>query len=500
MIDVMMRHKHLLIVPGLLLVLASLAWTTPSTVRKEPNGWLNVRLFGAKGDGVADDTEAIQAAISSALEDLGGTVFLPAGTYLVTQPIALESGVSLVGASQRSTVVKKTNDTSNTDGFDCVFYARTKFGWHIQGVTVIGNRTRNPADGAITVSSDGILAYGCSYFFLQDVRVQECQYGFNLRQCWCASIENACALRCQSYGFYAWNSCTSLTFKTCTAWATGGAFKLWGCLYSTIISPAYDYGDAGGHPEDPFLSADGTMSSGGNYQSPGCVFHLASSTVTIVSPGTENGYSRYMYCEGSDVVVTNPTVNRVECHASPWRFIELRGTATSSVEILNPRFILVVNKLEPASNRCGLYVENATKQRLTFNRHFEFDPSFGPYGCSSAGVYVSSREAFPISIPAAVEDGDTAITAANLQAKILTMASSTTGRAPTVPTGTAVNAVILIGESLDWSFINTGDQTVTITAAEGHTLVGGMAIAAGTQKSFRTRCSAANTAVTYALS
>lgn len=38
-----------------------------------------------------------------------------------------------------------------------------------------------------------------------------------------------------------------------------------------------------------------------------------------------------------------------------------------------------------------------------------------------------------------------------------------------------------------------------ITAAAGHALVGGMAIAAGTSGSFRTRCSAANTAITYRL-
>lgn len=101
--------------------------------------------------------------------------------------------------------------------------------------------------------------------------------------------------------------------------------------------------------------------------------------------------------------------------------------------------------------------------------------------------------------PAVIADGDTAITAANLLTKILTMASSTTGRAPTVPTGTAINAVIPIGQSIDWTFINTGNQTVTITQATGHTLVGAMAITAGTQKSFRTRCSAANTAITYGL-
>jgi hypothetical protein len=99
--------------------------------------------------------------------------------------------------------------------------------------------------------------------------------------------------------------------------------------------------------------------------------------------------------------------------------------------------------------------------------------------------------------PASIADGDTAITAANVLTGICTMASSTSGRAPTVPTGTAVNGVILIGQYIDWSFINTGNQTVTITAATGHTLVGAMAIPAGKSGAFRTRCSAANTAITY---
>ena len=45
--------------------------------------WADVRAFGAVGDGVADDTVAIQAAFS-ALPASGGTVFFPRGTYLIT--------------------------------------------------------------------------------------------------------------------------------------------------------------------------------------------------------------------------------------------------------------------------------------------------------------------------------------------------------------------------------------------------------------------------------
>lgn len=46
------------------------------------NNYVNVKDFGAKGDGVTDDTEAIQNAIYSCPE--GGTVFFPEGEYLLS--------------------------------------------------------------------------------------------------------------------------------------------------------------------------------------------------------------------------------------------------------------------------------------------------------------------------------------------------------------------------------------------------------------------------------
>lgn len=41
----------------------------------------NVKSYGAKGDGVADDTDAIQAAIDACCNAGGGTVFIPNGIY-----------------------------------------------------------------------------------------------------------------------------------------------------------------------------------------------------------------------------------------------------------------------------------------------------------------------------------------------------------------------------------------------------------------------------------
>lgn len=56
------------------------------------HGAFNVRNFGAKGDGVAKDTAAVQKAIDAASAAGGGEVLLPAGTYLCGS-VFLKSGV-----------------------------------------------------------------------------------------------------------------------------------------------------------------------------------------------------------------------------------------------------------------------------------------------------------------------------------------------------------------------------------------------------------------------
>ena len=68
--------------------------------------WINVKTSvspAAIGDGVADDTAAIQAALNTT--NIGQTVYLPAGTYRITQTL------TMTGPTCGSTIIGNGRDT-----------------------------------------------------------------------------------------------------------------------------------------------------------------------------------------------------------------------------------------------------------------------------------------------------------------------------------------------------------------------------------------------------
>lgn len=76
--------------------------TLIAPVSAEP--WINVKAYGAVGDGTADDTTEIQAAINSLAN--GGIVYLPPGTYKIGTPgLVLNAGTTLQGAGANVTTI-----------------------------------------------------------------------------------------------------------------------------------------------------------------------------------------------------------------------------------------------------------------------------------------------------------------------------------------------------------------------------------------------------------
>lgn len=118
-----------------------------------------------------------------------------------------------------------------------------------------------------------------------------------------------------------------------------------------------------------------------------------------------------------------------------------------------------------------------------------------------ASATVFERQAGPFQSTPGTLNATGALTAALILGGIVT---STTGAAvaATLDTGTVMDAAatFAVDDSFDWSVINTGGNTFTVTAAAGHTIVGVAAVATVTSALFRTRKTAANTFVTYRVS
>jgi len=70
-----------------------------------PPGQFNVRSYGALGNGVADDTAAIQAALTTAGNAGGGSVYLPSGTYLCKTTLTVPNFVRLFGDSPSQAIL-----------------------------------------------------------------------------------------------------------------------------------------------------------------------------------------------------------------------------------------------------------------------------------------------------------------------------------------------------------------------------------------------------------
>jgi hypothetical protein len=69
---------------------------------------LNVRARGAAGNGVTDDTAAIQAVLDSVDPTAGAVVLFPAGTFMISAALSLKSNTRLVGMGKTTTIIQAT--------------------------------------------------------------------------------------------------------------------------------------------------------------------------------------------------------------------------------------------------------------------------------------------------------------------------------------------------------------------------------------------------------
>jgi hypothetical protein len=157
--------------------------------RALPGTSFNVKDFGAVGDGVTDDTAALQAAINAVPVTAGGTlptlpsitaqggyaVVIPRGVYKITSTLVVGSrrmmflGNGMIGSN--GTIIYQT--TANSDFFD--YYTGSLDGISFYGIQFYGMGKASGTGNAVRLGRSGQTAFSCHF-----------------QRCWFTAIPNAC--------------------------------------------------------------------------------------------------------------------------------------------------------------------------------------------------------------------------------------------------------------------------------------------------------------------
>lgn len=158
-----------------------------------PQVW-NVRVYGARGDGVTDDTTALQNAVNAAYTAGGGTVFMPPGTYIVSPVlrsggttevaagIFLRSNVTLMGAGVAATTIKLISNYTPVGGLTGTKQVHIISTWNPYTATLADTQSNIAAqdftlDGNAANQSFALPTYFSDGFFIGATR------GF-----WCSRV------------------------------------------------------------------------------------------------------------------------------------------------------------------------------------------------------------------------------------------------------------------------------------------------------------------------
>lgn len=187
------------------------------------------RDFGAKGDGQADDTAALQAAIDAINKDNAPAVlYLPAGTYRITRTLNMVShfGRSVIGEDPKRTIIRWDGEKGGT----MLFRNGTRWGTMAR-LTWDG---QSKAQTAIRQIWDGMVPNYATYNQHVDEIFKDCDFGLRIGKPHNGDAECA-ILRCQfirckraglsinsfnSLDIWAWNC----LFDSCGIGATNQSF------------------------------------------------------------------------------------------------------------------------------------------------------------------------------------------------------------------------------------------------------------------------------------
>ena len=136
--------------------------------------FIDVRKYGATGDGVTDNTAAIQTAANAAQAAGGGIVYLPEGTYLA-QGLPLYSNVRYMGAGRGATTLLLPATATNHMFYQVVPAGGSLLNSGVSSLTIDGNNAGYYGVLIDASANTNIIEQGSIF---EHIRFQNCWVGW----------------------------------------------------------------------------------------------------------------------------------------------------------------------------------------------------------------------------------------------------------------------------------------------------------------------------------
>ena len=220
----------------------------------------DIRDFGAKGDGVTLDTKALQAAIDACNKDQGGTVLVPAGTFVIGTT-ELKSNVTLHIAAQgvllgsghgvdyfAADPIPLHGDSTLEDGNPGLLFAVNSENITVEGPGMIdgrgsqfhGPKRGDPSPAGISGSHRPyhLMFYRCKNLRIQNIFLKDCAFhSMRIVQCsyaWFSGIHLRSRVISNNDGFH-FISCEYMHIANCDIQCQDDACALFGsCRFVTV--------------------------------------------------------------------------------------------------------------------------------------------------------------------------------------------------------------------------------------------------------------------------
>jgi hypothetical protein len=261
-----------LALPGAAIALGSIlsatrveAQTAATSVHREDDAGsrvYNIRAYGAKGNGVALDTVAVQSSIDACHMDGGGTVLVPKGTFVIGT-VELKSNVTLHIVSSGKLLgsgegkhyhaagsIPLKGDSTLNDGNWALIYAFNAKNITIEGMgTIDGQGAQFVARGPNMLSPSGlegaqrpyhILFYGCERVLVKDVAlINGAYHSVRIIHSQLVQIDRVYIynrVNGNNDGFH-FISCKHVVVSGCVVYALDDACAMFGsCQYFTVTN------------------------------------------------------------------------------------------------------------------------------------------------------------------------------------------------------------------------------------------------------------------------